>query len=498
MTESSERGGWAARRLWWALTLAAIISLTAVLAAVRLRRPPDLQTPKFHAVMPGGPSRSSAAQRLRAGAAGANVIIVVLDAAAASHFASFGYKRDTTPNLAKFHSQGVLLTEAYAAAASTKPSVASLFTAQFPDTHGALALPAHLSSEGATLAECFTRAGYATAAFSASPSVSATLGYGRGFGSFHEVFRDAGLEPTTLQRRSPGTLPVDAALVLRSVVDWLQAHGDERFFMYIHFREPHYPYVVPPSFHVPFLDLAARRPQKLMYDASLAYVDSIFARLLEELDARGLLAESVVVTMADHGEAFSEHGKVGHSSTAYTEMTHVPVAFHLPARSGAVPQRRSEIFCLTDIMPTLLDLLGMAPPTTMQGRSRLALLTGEQEETPAFAVSRALGEDHSGGLLGPDQVSYAFRVPRYTLLLADEGKRVELYDRDADPGELHDIAALQPDLARALRAQFEEWADSQRGRPVVLPGGRVYSAEGKESDLDEATRRQLKALGYLR
>jgi hypothetical protein len=89
-------------------------------------------------------------------------------------------------------------------------------------------------------------------------------------------------------------------------------------------------------------------------------------------------------------------------------------------------------------------------------------------------------------------------VPGYTLVLANRGQRVELYDRSADPGELHDIAAERPDAVRKLRAQFEQWAASQRGRPVVLPGGRVYSAEGKESDLDEATRRQLKTLGYLK
>jgi arylsulfatase A-like enzyme len=236
----------------------------------------------------------------------------------------------------------------------------------------------------------------------------------------------------------------------------------------------------------------------LLYDTGLAYVDSLVGRLLQELDARGLLDKSVVVLLADHGEAFGEHGRFGHNSTAYREMMRVPLAFHLPSGCGVAPRRRSEVFATTDLMPTLLDLFQIPLPATMQGRSRLALLAGEQEETAGFAVSRALGEDRTGGKQKPEEVSYALRVPRYTLLLADRGRRVELYDREADPGELNDIADERPEVVKKLQAQFAAWADSQRGRPVVLPGGRVFAVVGKESDIDDTTRRQLKSLGYLK
>ncbi len=89
-------------------------------------------------------------------------------------------------------------------------------------------------------------------------------------------------------------------------------------------------------------------------------------------------------------------------------------------------------------------------------------------------------------------------MPQYTLILAKQGKQVELYDRKADPAEKRNIAGDRPDLVKQLQAQFATWADTQRGRPVVLPGGRVYAVGGKESDMDETTRRQLKSLGYLR
>ena len=486
-------------RLWVRLLLVAAI--VAILSAgIWVWRSPRTQVPTFRSPSAAERSQSEAARRLRAGAAGANLIIIVTDAAAAGHFTSFGYRRNATPNMSRFHEEGVLLTEAYSAGASTKPSIASLFTSQSPDTHGTLSVLSRLTGDGATLAECLKGAGYRTAGFSASPSVSAAFGFSRGFDFFHELFREVGLEPVGPGPRNTGGTPVDGALVLRSALRWIRGHENERFFTYLHFREPHSPYGAPPSFHADFADSESteRGVSALLYDTGLAYVDSLVGKLLKELDARGLLDKSVVVLLADHGEAFGEHGRFGHNSTAYREMMRVPLAFHLPSGCGVAPRRRSEVFSTTDLMPTLLDLFQIPPPETMQGRSRLALLAGEEEETAGFAVSRALGEDRTGGKQKPEEVSYALRVPRYTLLLADRGRRVELYDREADPGELNDIAGERPEVVKKLQAQFAAWADSQRGRPVVLPGGRVFAVVGKESDIDDTTRRQLKSLGYLK
>ncbi len=484
------------RRSKLGLILLVVATFLAVAVPVALRfRPARLQEPKY--VAPAPASQSPAARRLRASLKGANVIVIVTDAAAASHFNSFGYERNTTPNLSRLHRQSVLLTQAYAPAASTKPSIGSFFTSQFPDTHGALAAIAVLKTEATTLAQCFARAGYRTAAFSANPALASSLGYGRGFDDFVEVFRKVGLEPVTAKARK-GRPPVDAALVLAAVREWLKTHGDKPFFLYVHFLEPHYPYAAPASFDPPFALPRSEKKRGTGYDLSLSYVDSIIGELLRDLDARGLLDRSVVVAMSDHGEAFGEHGASGHSATPYTEMTHVPLAFHMPSRSKVSPGSRSEVFCTTDLMPTLLDLFSLPPPRTMQGHSRLALLSGERDDGPEVAISRAVGYDRSGGVQAPDRVSYALRVPRYTLVIGDRGRRIELYDRYADPKEDRNIAEGYPQEVRKLRAQFETWADTQRGRPVVLPRGRVYSIESDATELDEATRRQLEALGYLR
>jgi arylsulfatase A-like enzyme len=482
------------RRLLRARYLLPFGMLVLFLGAL-LARFPRLHTPVFRTPSAAGVPASPAVQRLRAGAAGANLIIILLDAARADHFTTFGHTRDTTPNIAKLFDDSILFTQAYTTFPATKAAVASLFTSQFPDTHGTLTVPWSLSEESATLAERMRASGYVTAAFSANPLISECFRYDRGFDSFHEVFRRAGLGPLDIGA-------VKAIWMFEAALDWIRAHKDKRFFAYLHFLEPHYPYYSPPGFRERFRDSAGLRRYEagssLRYDASLAYADRVVGRLLREIDGLGLLDRSVIVFMADHGEAFGEHGFYQHSTTVYQEMIYVPVAFRLPSACRASPRRRSEVFCITDIMPTLLDLMQIAPPDTMQGRSRLPLLAGEEEKTPAFAVTRARGGDITGGKRHPKEVSYALTVPHYTLILAERGRRVELYDRDADPGEQHNIAGQKRDLVKQLHRQFKAWGATQRGRPVVLRGGKVFATESSRPKLDDRTRRQLKSLGYLR
>ncbi len=477
-------------RARYLLPLAAI----ALAAVLLLAWPRGLQTPKFQQPSADRSTPSQAVQRLRAGAAGANLIIILLDAARASHFTSFGHDRNTTPNIAKLFDDGILLTEAYAAGANTKASVASLFTSQFPDTHGTLSLPWPLATEDATLAECLRDAGYTTAGFIANPVVSREFGYARGFDTFDEVAR------RSPDRLHPGV--VDGAKVRDAAIGWMRAHKGKRFFTYLHFLEPHYPYAAPGAFRKRIMGGEERdwrrADQSIRYDASLAYADSLVGNLLSELKKLGLFEKSVIIVLADHGEAFGEHGYFGHTTTVYREMVHIPVGVQLPSRCESAPRRRSEVFCLTDLMPTLLDLLGVPPSKTMQGRARLALLTGEDESLPGFAVTRARGGDATGGQEDSNQVSYALRVPRYTLILGDRGRQVELYDRSADPGEQENLASKQRDVTRDLHARFRAWAATQRGRPVVLRGGRVFLATSQDPEMTERTRQELKTLGYLK
>ncbi len=452
-----------------------------------------LQTPRFSGPSETVAPETPAVQRLRAGAADANLVIILVDAARADHFTALGYERRTTPHLDKLFGEGILFTEAYATAPNTKASIASLFTAQFPDTHGVVGRSTGLNADSATLAECMKAAGCTTAAFSANPYLSGSFGFGRGFDSFQEVFREVDLKPQVAGR-------VDGALLLEEVVGWLRDHQEERFFAYLHFLEPHFPYTPPPAFReqVGGQEASPDSDEMLDYDANLAYIDDLVGQLLEEMDRLGLLDRSVVVFLSDHGEAFGEHGVYRHERTVYQEMVHVPVAFRLPPRCRAPRQERVEMFSLTDVMPTVLDLFQIAPPDTMQGRSRLRLLAGEEEAEPAFAVSRARGDDYTGGVDHPEQVSYAVRGPDYTLLLGAAGRQVELYHRATDPAERRNIAQEQPQVVKRLHRQFRSWGKTQRARPPVLRGGTVFASDTKRVVVDEKTREHLRQLGYLK
>jgi len=471
-----------ARLAFFSIVLAAL--LAAALVGCGGREP----AARPARVVPVEAASSPAAQALRAGAEGANLIIILIDAARADHFSGFGYEWETTSCIDALFDESIVFEEAYATAPNTKASTASLFTSQHPDTHGAVGVFSGLPTECTNLAEAMKSRGYVTGAFSANPFLAECFGFARGFDEFFEVFREVDLVPNQEGR-------VPAERMVAAGVPWLREHADEQFFVYFHFLEPHAPYDPPPPFRFQFI----RPPDYMMglYDGNLGYVDDQVGELLEEIDRLGLTDHSVIVFLSDHGEAFGEHGRFGHTTTVYQEMIYVPLSFRFPPGCEASPQRRSEIISLADVMPTLLDLYGLDLPDTMQGKSRLGLLTGEPEGEPCYAVSRSRGDDATGGVQQPEQVSYALTGPRYTLLLGDEGRRVELYDREVDPGLQEDIAGENGDVVDELRQRFEGWADTQAGRPVVLPGGHVYAAEERTASPDEQTRRQLRALGYL-
>lgn len=475
------------RRLLTPLRVAAVLFAVAaplLFAAGCGRREEGPSTP------PRQIESRATADQMRAGAERANLIIILIDAARPDHFGSFGYARDATPCADRLFADSVVFEQAYAQVPNTKASVSSLFTSQFPDTHGVIGMHVAVPSDVPTLAELLKKRGFHTAAFSANPFLSSEFGFARGFDEFHEVFREVGLTPNRL-----GCVPAD--LMLDKAVPWFREHAKERFFAYLHFLEPHKPYAPPPEFARRYKAASEVERVTALYDGNLAYVDDAVGRLLTEIEEMGLFENSVLVFMADHGEALGEHGHFGHVECVYQPTIQIPLSFRFPGPCGPPAGRRSEIISITDLMPTFLDLFGMAIPDTVQGSSRLAAIGGEEQPEDRYTVSRSRGTDTTGGLRNPREVIYAVTAPRYTLILGDLGNRIELYDRQADPAQEHNIAEERADLVAELQGRFETWAATQRGRPVVLPGGKVFVSRAPRVEMSEDTRRQLEALGYV-
>jgi hypothetical protein len=328
---------------------------------------------------------------------GGNVIFISIDTLRADHLGCYGYPRDTSPELDEFSRGAVLFRKAIAQAPSTVPSHASMFTARIPAHHGASRsrlLP--ISPDVTTLAEILQRAGYRTISYNGGGQVSATFGFGRGF----EVYESVAKQDTFAQK-------VDAA------IDWLDANPGEKFFLFLHTYEPHAPYTPDPRYvdlvdagddgdppfridPAPLNDLDDIRgpldPQRVRtlvrrYDGEIRSMDEAFGRLIDSLVAKDLYDNTTVVFTSDHGEALGEHGAVAmHSHTLYDELLHVPLIVKLagsrPASDVIEPQVRS-----IDIMPTLLELLGLESPAEVEGRSLVGLMDGEDLE-PLAAVSQ--------------------------------------------------------------------------------------------------------------
>jgi arylsulfatase A-like enzyme len=460
-----------------------------------------------------------------------NVIFILVDTLRADHLPIYGYRRDTSPNLAALARESVVFAAARSQAACTFPSVNSILTSRSPAAFlgqpgGAMGLP------GATpgLAEMLRTRGFHTVAISASPVVRKSPtrfnpagGFDRGFELFDEqcLWRKA----DCVTRRARAHLRRDARPLL----------------LYLHYMDPHGPYAPPPEYRRRFalahpekdfirrgdpnpiadwLYKGAPNPRVTpadlayladLYDDDIAFFDSQLARLLADLRASGLADESIVVFASDHGEEFLEHGHMKHCHTLFDTSVRTPLLLRIPGLGGRTVAAPVENL---DLVPTLLDYLGLPPAAAAEGRSlrRVIERTGVSEEEAGRAGmggeevradQRALGETREGGAgstgAGPGRVSASFSYQRsaqgtlravcdgrFKLIHDLAGGSWSLYDLGADPGETRDVLAANRPAFFRLREALATWVARAEG--AAAGGGLRKSREADQ---------RLRALGYL-
>jgi len=423
-----------------------------------------------------------------------NVVVLLVDTLRADHLGAYGYPRPTSPHLDALAETSFLFEDARAQAPCTYPSANSILTGRFP-THfrgqpqGRIGIPADIPA----LAEMLQGAGYATAAVSASPVVRATPGganphggFGRGFGRFDEtcLWRDA------------GCVESQALEMLDQV--------PEPFFLYLHFMDPHGPYRPPPDWPREFPsddvpvpewartgdpnplakalyqkgDRSGATPEAVarlrdLYDEEIRYFDHRLNELLSELRSRGVLERSIVVLLADHGEEFYEHGDLKHCHTLYDTEIRTPLLMAIPRSVERRPARRiGAPVANLDVVPTLLDYLGIPLDPALEGRSLRPLIDGEVSEEPERRVFAAWA-----GLR-------AMTEGRLKLIYHLGKGRFELYDLALDPGERVDLATSRPREVRRLGRSLARW---------------MVSTDTEEDELtrDQDAVERLRALGYL-
>jgi len=432
----------------------------------------------------GGESESVPAEQLAGdlqsvaepSAAIERVVVIVIDATHAAHLGCYGGPEQLTPRIDELAGRGMRFERAFSNNTWTLPSTVSLLTGQLQEHHGVITNRHRLGPEVPMLPELFQSAGWLTGAFVEMIYGSAVFGLDRGFDDYHYYSIKAGAHPLTM-----GT----------ALERWLAEHRDDRYMLYVHLRRPHSPYDRNPKVQrqlAPMCPLADGSQDELLahadskvhnglepeqadhvehlYRGNLAAVDETVGRLIDVLAGDD---QALVLLTSDHGEALGQHG---HSLDA--ECVDIPLIVWGPGVEAGVDP---DPACTVDVLPTLLELCGVASPPDLAGRSFAPRLSGGTAEPQPMAFSSAYRNQRvalQGVILGD-----------LKLVLDQEGG-AQLFDRRADPGDTRDVSAEHPDaFARML-----SWAEDRRELGATLP---LSGAE--EFDVNEE---QLRALGYTR
>lgn len=459
---SAPSGRWRGR-LWrvtaWVLVLAGLGTVVYNRWAKRHHRP-------VHPTLAVLPELEAAPRmELEPGALkGWNVLLISIDTTRADHLNCYGYPYSKTPTLNDLARHGVLYSRAYTPSPSTLPAHCSLMTGLYPLHHGVRANGTfRLAEEKTTLAEVLGAAGYVTGAAISAFVLDSRFGLDQGFGSYDD-------DLTVGMKYSPHMFRERAAeLTNVPVTRWLREHGHERFFFWVHYFDPHAPYLPPEPYRTNYA--------QGLYEGEIDYVDEQIGKMLTVLDEIGIRDHTLVIVVSDHGEGLGQHGEQTHSLLVYDSTLHVPMIFSapLPFPQGRVVHDQA---CLTDVMPTVLELLGIAGPAGVDGVSLLKRISDVREsiciETLCTMVLHGWAP-----LLGIRQSDHKF-------ILAPVK---ELYDLRNDPLEETNVHDERSDIAARLYQELIRLAGT--ADPYLA------TAVEQDIEMDSQTRRNLESLGYV-
>lgn len=393
-----------------------------------------------------------------------NVLLISIDTCRPDRLSCYGYPRKTTPNIDALADSGLRFVTAIAPATVTLPSHSSMLTGTTPPYHGVHSnMSTRLRKSNVTLAEVLKEHGYATGGMISGFPLDQQFGIAQGFDTY-----DSQLE----QRESRDSVDNerDAQAVTAVARAWLREHVDERFFLFVHYFDAHFPYVPPEPYATTYADD--------LYAGEVAFVDHHIGQLLGELERLGSRESTLVVVTSDHGESLGEHGEKTHGYFIYHATTKVPLIFHVPGRTQS--RVIDEKAALIDIFPTILDLVGIPVPDQVNGRSLASFFNSSTKRLGKRAI------------FSESLMPTAFGCSSLLALETEEWKyiqstRPELYNLRQDPNEMTDVIASHPDTARALQGQLKAMLKSQ-----LRTNDRDVSVA-----LDAEALRRLEALGYV-
>ncbi len=435
-----------------------------------------------------------------------NVLLIIVDTLGTRHTGIYNDSLDTTPNLNALAERSVVFNRAYSASSWTKPSLSSAFTSLFPSQHHADKVYVPLDRSFETLAERMQARGYKTVGFVSHTMLSHENGFDQGFDEY-------AIAP--INRHAHFT--ISSENVTRMALDWFNKNGNflepqqdqagSRFFMSLHYFDPHFSYMHHPQFDYSswykgklkagagFRTLKEAQPNFTpddvkflidLYREEIKFTDFHIGRLLDELKARGIDKNTMIVFMADHGEEFLEHKAMGHSHTLYEELVHVPFMFSMP---GLIQPRRIDTPVSTmDLLPTLEEFFAVPNPRSYwQGRSLKSSLSGSAEPPDRHIFS----ELEYDAPRVPSAHKLSIVAGEQKLITDEITKQHELYNLQKDPLELNNLAASSKELVERLSAELAAFKEmvNKTVDPSIVPA--------KPAEQSPEQIKQLKSLGYL-
>jgi len=388
-----------------------------------------------------------------------NVILISIDTCRADHLSCYGYQQPTTPNIDQLAKQGYVFTNVITPIPLTLPAHFSMLTGTIPPYHGR-----HDNKDKITtpfepiLADILQQKGFVTGAFISSSILNSQFGLNQGFYYYEDSFE----KPDDSERK--------AEEITRHAISWLEKNKNSRFFLFLHYYDPHDVYEPPEPFATQYKDN--------LYAGEIAYTDYYIGKVIDKLKQMDLYDSSLIIVTGDHGEMLGEHGEETHMFFIYQSALHVPLIIKFPG--AAKGDRIDDLVGLIDIVPTVCEKLDIEIPSEIQGQS-LCTYFGKKSITSKdrhiYCESLYPTMYQANSLLGI--VTNRWKYIQTT--------RPELYDLIADPNEQNNMVAQESQRARILQDRLAQ---------ILEKTVRKEKMDRVET-LDEQTLKHLRSLGYV-
>jgi arylsulfatase A-like enzyme len=413
---------------------------------------------------------------------GPNVILITIDTLRADHLGSYGYERDTSPNIDSLAEKGILFENAFSQAPWTLPSMASMHTSLYPTQIGILKFGYQINDKLLMIAEYMKNNFYNTSAVVSNIVAGKLLGFGQGFDLFEETFNsyDGGS---------------DSKIITDKAIRIIRNNKDNRFFLWVHYMDPHDYYIRHSEFNYGS-EYAGSLPSKVntrylnknkdsldindlsyvkdLYDGEISYTDKYIGELINSLRELGIEENTIIILTADHGEGFMERGTFGHSQNLYQELINVPLVIYNPLEPKLSGKRVTNNVEVRYIAKTIFELTNLNN-SYIEGYN---LLDIDHENSSDGIVYSEQGETHLKAVLVND----------WKLISNSEDNIFELYNLKEDPNE-------RSNQFTSNREDITQVRDMLTAKLLDL--NNLKTTEIKKIKLEEEDIKKLKALGYL-